>query len=83
MAGTKGFSNLIKNFKGIDFNIEIYDEPTQFVNPEGIEDFLQFLADEAEEKQKVIYVIDHHSLSSDLFKKVITIEKNKNGSKIL
>lgn len=83
LAGTKGFSNLIKNFKGIDFNIEIYDEPTQFVNPEGIEDFLQFLADEAEEKQKVIYVIDHHSLSSDLFKKVITIEKDKNGSKVI
>ena len=83
LAGVIGLSSLIQSYKGVNFNISIFDEPTTFLSGEGTDNLIEFLAEEARTKNKVIYFIDHHQIESPHFKEIIQVEKTKDGSRII
>lgn len=83
LAGTLGLIDFIQDRKGIDWNIEIYDEPSQFLSEEGIEDLLENLNDRARSTQKIIFIVDQRSLHTrGEFSGMIEIVKDKDGSQI-
>ena len=85
LATIIGFTELIKNYKGVSFNIKAWDEPATFLSNEGIEDFIKFLYEYSREHGQSIYWIDQRNLESNYFNKVIEIvnEGNESGSEIL
>ncbi len=83
LAGTMGLSDLILARKGIECNIEIYDEPTAHLSQSGIEDLLDSLYHRAIDRQKQIWLVDHRSLDFGSFASTTTIVKDKEGSHIV
>jgi len=81
LAGTLGLIDFISNRRGVDCNIEVWDEPTQWLSKKGITDLLEVLKERYSELNKNIYLIDHRDLdSSGIFNGSIKIIKNKEGS---
>ncbi len=80
LAGTMGLSNLILNRSGVVSNIEVWDEPTQYLN--RVDDLLDLLYQRAQDLQKQIWLVDHRSIDFGGFEDVVTIVKDKNGSRI-
>ena len=65
----------------ISINIEVYDEPTQWLNDQGIDKLLDIL--EGRAQHKGVYIIDHRDFKSKgCFDNVYDIIKTNNGSKI-
>ena len=83
LGGAIGFGSLIKDYKGVSFNISVWDEPTSFLSTEGIDDLIQCLYEDAIFNNKVIYIVDQRHLENALFESVITVEMLKTGSNIV
>lgn len=77
-----GFSNLIASRGGMAPNVEFWDEPSQGLSPQGIGDLLGVLAERAQRYSRVIMLADHRVLDAGGFAGVITVVKDKNGSRI-
>lgn len=83
LAGTLGFMDFVGSWKGRDWSIEVYDEPTQWLSQSGITDLLGILKERAKSKKKQIFIIDHRDfrMLGD-FDNVITVTKSLNGSEV-
>ncbi|HWY35277.1 MAG TPA: hypothetical protein VNX68_11570, partial [Nitrosopumilaceae archaeon] len=81
LAGVIGFSSLIQNYTGVNFNISVWDEPSSYLSKEGIDDLIEFLSEQAEAQQKAIYFVDQRNLEASNFKSVITMIKTSEGTK--
>ena len=74
-----GLASLIQRAAGCFYNFEVWDEPTQFLSTEGIEDLLQALEHRSEILKKSIFIIDHRALQSASFKEIWTATKDELG----
>lgn len=83
MATAFGLSEVLLARSGIEPNVECYDEPTKGLSAQGVDDLLECLAQRAQDLKRCIYVVEHHSLQRGMFTSMITVEKTKNGSRIL
>lgn len=63
-------------------DIEVFDEPTQFLSAEGIDDLLDNLRARAEAYNKSIYLCDHRALAYGSFVEVLGVTKTAEGSSI-
>lgn len=79
MAGSMGFASLVSDRLGIDFGIEVYDEPTQHLSPEGIDNLLQALHDRALQTRNRIWLVDHHTLDYGKFAGHVFVSKDEEG----
>ena len=83
LAGTMGLIDLIRSRTGVECNIEVWDEPTQWLSEQGIDDLLYVLEERAKEGSKKVFLIDHRKLQSfGGFYNIINIIKDKSGSVI-
>jgi DNA repair exonuclease SbcCD ATPase subunit len=81
LAGTMGLIDLIRSRTGVECNIEVWDEPTQWLSEQGIDDLLYVLEERAKEGSKKVFLIDHRKLQSfGGFYNIINIIKDKSGS---
>lgn len=67
---------------GIDLGIEVYDEPTQHLSPQGIDSLLEMLRQRALATNKRIWLVDHHTLDYGDFAGRTRIDKDETGSRI-
>lgn len=81
IAVTCGLSEVLLNRAGIEPDIEVYDEVTNYISHEGIEDVLEFLKQRSIELGRKIYLIDHHVGVGD-FTDVVKIVKDDDGIRI-
>jgi DNA repair exonuclease SbcCD ATPase subunit len=75
-----GLANLITSHMPNAPAFEVWDEPTNYVNEEGIDDLVDFFAKRAQNRQ--VWLIDHRTLDSGMFDGVVKIVKTKDGSRI-
>ena len=79
LAGTLGMMDFISDRMGFTSNIEVWDEPTQYLSEAGIEDLLAVLQDRTEGSSKKLFIIDHRDFHTfggfDGFIKVIKDEE--------
>jgi hypothetical protein len=78
IAVTCGLSEVLLSRAGIEPDIEIYDEITNYISSEGIDDVMEFLKERAIELGRKIYLIDHHIGVGD-FTDVVEIVKDETG----
>lgn len=83
LAIAQGLASLILRGAGSSWNLEVWDEPTNFLSSEGIEDLLEALQYRAESQKKQIFITDHRALQFAGFKEIWGVIKDQQGSKIL
>lgn len=83
LSGSLALMDVLNTYTGSYFNLEVYDEPTQHLSNDGINDLLELLRDRAKEQQKTIFVVDHRNFEAKgIFDGWITVVKTDKGSKI-
>lgn len=80
IAVASGLASLMSSRYGVEFAIEVWDEPTAHLSPEGIESLLTFFKKRAQETNKNIFVIDHRSLHSGEFEGTYVVTKSRIGA---
>ena len=80
IATTVGMMKLVSDYFGVVCDIEMWDEPTAHLNPQGVSDLLEFLRTRARVENKRIFIVDHRSLDSGLFDGVLTVTRDESGS---
>ena len=79
IIGAATLSDVLLSHVGAACNVECWDESSSFMSDGGVEDFVEFLANRAEDQQKVIFMVDHVARESARFASTITITKGTNG----
>jgi DNA repair exonuclease SbcCD ATPase subunit len=83
-AAQMGLSNLIRRRTGATMPLEVWDEPTQWLSPRGVEDLLAALGDRARRERLQIWVVDHRSLGHGGFDgQVGAIKEPSTGTRFL
>lgn len=83
LAGDLGLANLIMHQHGLDNTIEIYDEPSTHLSPEGMLDLANMLYERAISESKRIWIVDHAAITNfGEFEGTITAMKDRHGSTI-
>ena len=77
LATVFGLAEVLLGRAGVNPDIEVIDEPTHHLSPEGVEDLLQCLSDRARDLGRKIFVIDHHALDRGAFDGVVTVTRDK------
>lgn len=84
LAGTLGLMDFIHNRRGTDWNIEIFDEPSQYLSETGIESLLDVLDLRAKRLNKQIIFADHRGLSAyGKFVDTIKVAKTDKGTVLI
>jgi hypothetical protein len=83
MCITDGFAAVVEQYSRVKWNLAVYDEPTNWLSPEGVEDVLECLQAQTETEQKSIFIIDHRALSHAGFSEVWQVVKDADGSRLV
>lgn len=88
LAAAMGLANLISAYTGYRPFIEVWDEPSDGMSPEGIRDMLATFARRAATNNRQVWVVDHSALESGAFVETVTavkvdgtttLERNEHG----
>lgn len=82
VAGNAGLSDMVRTRTGCAFPLEVWDEPTNGLSPEGKQDLFEYLAERARIEERVIMLVDHQAHDFGGFAGVCTIVKTPSGSRI-
>ena len=82
VATNMGLANLIRSRTDTGFALEVWDEPTNWMSPQGVTDLLNTLADRAVSEQRQIWVVDHRTLGFPRFKGSAGVIKTAAGQSI-
>lgn len=82
VIGALALSEVLLAYAGVEPTTEILDEPVFFMAPEGVKEFIDFLAWRADNLGRAIFLTDHHSMDSGRFSSITTIVKDKKTSRI-
>lgn len=75
LAGAMGLSALIQSRRGIQCNLEVWDEPTAHLSAQGIVDLLDCLKERSQAGNRSVWLIDHKSLEYGEFDLTYCITK--------
>jgi DNA repair exonuclease SbcCD ATPase subunit len=82
VGATMGLSDLIRARCGLDFPLEVWDEPTAGLSAGGVDDLMESLHQRAITEGRQIWVVDHRSLSYGGFAGTVLVVKDEDGSHI-
>ena len=82
LAVAIGLASMIQRSAGIFYSFEVWDEPSAWLSPEGIDDLLDCLAARAKVTNKTVWILDHRALSHAGFDEVWQVSKGEQGSTI-
>jgi DNA repair exonuclease SbcCD ATPase subunit len=80
LAVSLGLANMIQRMAGVDYNLEVFDEPSAWLSPEGISDLMECLHHRADMTGKAVWVVDHRVFDATTFDGIWTMVKTKAGS---
>jgi DNA repair exonuclease SbcCD ATPase subunit len=80
LAASLGLASLIQRWAGVQWTLEVWDEPTAWLSEQGVEQLLDCLAARAEARSKAIYLADHRALNHSGFSELYQVTKDLHGS---
>lgn len=81
VAAQMGLADVIRSRTGAKVNLEVWDEPTTGMSPQGVDDLLQALHTRAMREQRQIWVVDHRTLGFNRFAGTCGVVKTSKGSR--
>jgi ABC-type transport system involved in cytochrome bd biosynthesis fused ATPase/permease subunit len=82
LIGALALSEVLLARAGVEPNIEILDEPTEFLSAPGVRDLTELLAERARAIGRGIYYVDHVSRQSAQFTSVLNVVRGSAGTVI-
>lgn len=82
IAANAGLSDLVRARTGCAFPLEVWDEPTNGLSPEGKTDLFRYLVDRARVEGRIIFLLDHQAHDFGGFAGTCTIIKTPSGSRV-
>jgi DNA repair exonuclease SbcCD ATPase subunit len=82
LIGTLALGGVLMNHIGVTTNLAIFDEPTESLSREGVQDLVELLAAYAKDSKKSVWMVDHHLIESSHFIQTVLVTKDKGGSTI-
>jgi len=82
LAGDMGLANLIRSRTGAEIPLEVWDEPSAGLSPQGVQDMLETLERRAIAEGRQVWVVDHTAHSFGGFSGGAVITKTAGGSMI-
>jgi DNA repair exonuclease SbcCD ATPase subunit len=82
MAITIAIASMIQRMAGVDYGLEIWDEPTAHLSSEGIGDMLDCLRNRAGNTGKAVWIVDHQIQMHAGFDRSWVVVKSEQGSAI-
>lgn len=79
LIGALALSETLLSYAGVEPDLEILDEPSRGLSPEGIGDLCECLPARADRLQRRIFYTDHQAIESSLFSSVITVRRSRDG----
>lgn len=73
---------VLLNRAGVEPKLEVIDEPTRGLSPEGVEDLLAYLQDRAIRLDLPVFLIDHAARESARFASTTTVLRDAGGSRL-
>lgn len=80
LAVSFALSEILLSRAGLSPNIEVYDEPTRGLSPQGVSRLIEELRERALEQRKAIYLVDHHALDTGLFDGTLKVTRKDGAS---
>lgn len=80
VAAQMGLANLSRSRTGTKLDLEVWDEPTTGMSPQGVADLLEALNTRAHREQRQIWVVDHRTLGFADFAGEAGVVKTTDGS---
>lgn len=81
IIGALALGEVLLNHAGIEPDLEVLDEPTQYISGEGVRDVIDYLTQRAKVLDRRIFLTDHHIVADGhAFASVLTIVRDKQGS---
>ena len=81
LGAAMGLGDLVRAQTGCDLGLEVWDEPTAWLSPQGVADLLETLAERAVLEGRQIWVVDHRTLGFGRFSGTCTIIKSSTGTR--
>jgi DNA repair exonuclease SbcCD ATPase subunit len=82
LAVAIGLASLIHARAGVQFGFEVWDEPSAWLSPEGIEDLLECLKYRAQITGKSVWLLDHRALVHSGFAEMWQATKTSAGTQL-
>lgn len=82
LAGDTAFASLACGRMGVAPSIEVWDEPTRHLSPEGVRDLVDFLHTRARNTDRQLFLVDHNTIESGQFAGTYTVTLDHLGSRI-
>jgi DNA repair exonuclease SbcCD ATPase subunit len=82
VAAQMGLADLVRSRTGASFPVEVWDEPTAGMSPQGVDDLLRALRDRALAEGREVWIVDHRSPAYGAFDGGATIVKTAAGSQV-
>jgi DNA repair exonuclease SbcCD ATPase subunit len=83
LAVSIGFASVVQRMSGTLHALEVWDEPSNWLSEQGVEDLLNCLSYRARTAHKTAWVVDHRSLASGAFQECWSVIKDAGGSRII
>lgn len=80
LAGRMGVADLIASWADVNPSMEVWDEPTQYLSQEGIDDLVEALHRRARMTGRKIWLVDHRSYDRSRFDASVVVRKTERGS---
>jgi DNA repair exonuclease SbcCD ATPase subunit len=82
LAGNMGLADLIRARTGTALELEVWDEPTNGLSPQGLKDLLESLETRARNEGRQIWLVDHKAHDFGGFTGTATVIKAPSGSRV-
>jgi ABC-type multidrug transport system ATPase subunit len=77
-----GLADLIRSRTGAGIPLEVWDEPTAGLSPQGIRDLLECLRERAAREGRCVWLVDHRSHDFGGFAGGAVVRKTQGGTVI-
>lgn len=82
LAASMALSEVLLSQAGIEITMEVIDEPTRGLSPEGIIELVDCLSMRARQLKRTIILIDQHAIQTTRVDGTYTVTHDKNGSTV-
>lgn len=82
VAGNMGLANLVRSRAGATIPLEVWDEPTAGLSPQGVRDLLGALEERARAERRCVWLVDHRAHDFGGFAGGAVVTKTASGSTI-
>lgn len=83
IAVQMGMSSMIQRYSSVSYDFAVFDEPSNWLSSQGIEQMLDYLKNYADSRKKSVWLVDHRALVYAGFDETWTVVKTSTGSEVL